>query len=107
MGHADRQRQHYAVRVDPQPRRLCLSTSRSCYSKSNTNANGDVHAHSNTYCNGDIYSNTNPAADTDAKIDANTETSADPAAAPLSVTSKVVSESLKVGGSARALNNLK
>jgi hypothetical protein len=114
MGHANRPGQHYAVSLDSQPRRICLSACRRCQSNSNTDriansygyadanshCNGDVYTDSNTYCNGDADINTDTAANTHAEITANAETSPDAAAAPVSAASKVISDSLN-GGPAR------
>ena len=104
MGYANRPGQHYAVSLDSQPRRICLSACRRCQSNSNTDriansygyadadthCNGNIYAHSNTNGNGDI--NTDTAANTYTAINANTQTSPDASAAPVSAASKVVSD---------------
>ena len=104
MGYANRPGQHYAVSLDSQPRRICLSACRRCQSNSNTDriangygyanphCNGDIYADINTYGNGDVDSNTDTAANTYAEINANTQTSPDASAAPVSAASKVISD---------------
>jgi hypothetical protein len=102
MGYANRPGQHYAVSLDSQPRRICLSACRRCQSNSNTDriansygyadadihCNGNIYADSNTHGNGDCNSNIDTAANTYAEINANTQTSPDASAAPVSTAFK-------------------
>jgi len=89
MGHANRPGQHDALGLDAQPRRICLSACRRCYSNSNTDriAYSYGYADANSHCNSYGYadSNTDTAANTHAQINPNTEASPDASAAAIEI----------------------
>lgn len=88
MGHANRPGQHYAISLDSQPGRVCLSASRCCQSNSNTdciaNRNRNSNRNRNTHCNGDAHSNNY----TDREANADTQTSANAKASPVRADSR-------------------
>jgi hypothetical protein len=73
MGHANRSGQHHVIRLDAQPRRICLPAGWSCHANANTHgvADSDTNRNrdGNSHCNGDPYSNS----ELDPKANAHTQ----------------------------------
>jgi hypothetical protein len=68
VGHASRPRLHYAIGLDAQSRRLCLSSARRCESNTDTNCVAECYTYSYSYSygnpHGDCYSYGNSDTDT-------------------------------------------
>jgi hypothetical protein len=73
MGYANRQRLDFALGMDTQPRRLCLSSSRRRHSNPYANTNSDCHINAvgNTYRHTDTYSHSYTESDSNPKASSN------------------------------------